>query len=123
MTVHASKVIDNASLRSLGGHVAVSNNQGAAIPTGSFSAQQFPNEPTQPANGAVDRAQTYRKVEDLRREHAVMAEEADQPYSGLYNEDLVNKRMTEIPQQLNQLQNQLTPPPQPSSPTLPPPRP
>jgi hypothetical protein len=52
-------------------------------------------------------------------EQGVMAEEADQPYSGSYNEDLVNRRMSEIPGQMNQLQNQLNrlpPAPAPSSP-------
>ncbi|MDQ6801178.1 MAG: hypothetical protein M3041_10110 [Acidobacteriota bacterium] len=118
MTVHAAKVIDNAALRSMGGHIAVSTNEGAPIPSGSAS-QQYPSDPVASANGGVDRAQVSRKIDDLRREHAAMAEEADQPYGSLYNEDLVNKRMQEIPRQLNQLQNQLTPPPPPSSPTPP----
>jgi hypothetical protein len=121
LTVHASRVIDNASLRGMGGHVAVANaNPGASIPSLGSYPQQYPADPTTAPVAGETRAQIQQKINNLRVQQGIMAEEADQPYGGLYNEDLVNKRMTEIPQQLNQLQNQLTPPPPPSSPTRPP---
>jgi hypothetical protein len=121
LTVHASRVIDNASLRSLGGHIAVANaNQSAALPSLGSYPQQYPADPTSSGPSAESRAQIQQRINNLRVEQGVMAEEADQPYGGLYNEDQVTRRMTEIPQQLNQLQNQLTPPPPPSSPTRPP---
>jgi hypothetical protein len=103
MTVHAARVIDNAALRAMGGHVAISTSEGAPIPTGSAS-QNYPSDPTSsPAAAAATRAQIQQRINNLRREQGIMAEEADQPYGGLYNEDLVNRRLAETTQQLNQL--------------------
>jgi hypothetical protein len=116
MTVHSPIVIDNASLRSIGGHISTASSARAPLPPGMDPAPRA--DSAAPAGPSpADRAKIQSRINDLRREQGIMAEEADQPYGGLYSEDLVNKRLTEIPGQLNRLQNQLTPPPAPSSPT------
>jgi hypothetical protein len=115
MTIHSAVVIDNASLRSIGGHISQASGEVAAFP--SASAPIRPDQPTPAGVSPADRTRIQSRINDLRREQGVMAEEADQPYGGLVNEDLANKRLTEIPGQINRLQNQLTPPPAPSSPT------
>jgi hypothetical protein len=120
MAVHSARVIDNATLQATGGHFTVASSTAAPLPTAASASQQVPADPPPSQPSTVNRAEVQKKIENLKREQARMAEEADSPYGNEVSEDLVDKRMEEIPLQLNQLQNQLKSSPPPSSTTTPP---
>jgi hypothetical protein len=49
------------------------------------------------------------KIEALKQEQERMAAEADEPYGGDVEEDRVDQRQSQIPQEIDQLQRQQTP--------------
>jgi hypothetical protein len=76
-----------------------------ALPAPTSDAPQPP-----PDRAAMERAQ---KVEQLRREQALMAREADEGAYGEVEEDAVESRLSRIPQEIDSAQNPPAPPPPP----------
>jgi hypothetical protein len=114
-TMHSSMVIDNNALLNSGGHLSTQTSPGAALPNSYYA--QTTAQPSSPSGTAPEaRAKAEQKVQSLRREQGRMNEEAEQQYANEVDEDLVTKRMTEIPTEINAAQHQLTPPPPPSNP-------
>jgi hypothetical protein len=107
-----SIVIDYVYMRRTTGHISeatgpalmpvnVGGAKTAAEHSSTFAAQSQP----------VDRAAVQQKIEALRQEQQRMHAETDEPYGGDVNEDQAERRMSEIPKEINKLQN--PPPPRP----------
>ena len=114
LLTRGTTVIDNDTLRTVGGHISTTNAQVALPDSASFVPTPVP-APAPTGPGPAERAQIQRRIDNLQREHAVMAHEADQPWSDEIDEGRVEKRMTEIPKEIEEAQRQLNPPPQPPS--------
>lgn len=119
-----TRVFDNAAVANSRG--VISTSSGAAElptfqPTSMYpGAAPAAGQSTQTFAPQVDRAAVQKKIQQLNQEEGRMAMEAEQPYAGDVSEDRVDQRLSQIPQERQQLQQQLNQP-QPTPPPPPPP--
>ena len=107
----------------------VSHRMAASSPSSTvpLSARSIGPAPPAPGYGSAttistdssgpSAAQLTERKQALQREQARMAEENDQPYAGDVPENVPERRLTEIPAQINAIDNKL----QPMQPPTPPP--
>jgi hypothetical protein len=105
-------VIDNAYIRRTTGNISQSSATFTALPTFESSA---PATGQQAASGnennAAERAAAQQRIEALKVEQGLMAQEADQPYGDFMDEDRAVKRLEQIPREIEAQQKQATPQP------------
>lgn len=99
------------------GHIAISTSTGAALP--SLSPQKSTSDRRAAAKPAPppgeDRAALEQRLANQQKELHRAAEESDQPYGNEVDEDLVAKRMSQLPAEIKKTEQQLatTPPSKP----------
>jgi hypothetical protein len=102
--------IDHASMKKAG---RVSQSTGPV--NVSFNLPTSDGEPARPAprDSAEEARQKEleKKLETLKQEQAMMAAEQDEPYGGDIEEGASDQRMTEIPNEIEQTQREMNPPP------------
>ncbi|HEV7919938.1 MAG TPA: hypothetical protein VGR02_04010 [Thermoanaerobaculia bacterium] len=112
--VRRGVVIDNASVRRSTGTISQSN--------ATLTTPSFPDRTSTTAAPAADpalaaqRAEIQKKVDALKNEQRVRAEEADEPYGFHDDEDRTEMRLNQLPKEIESAQRQLTPPPTPQPP-------
>jgi hypothetical protein len=108
----AIAVINDETIAHSNGRGVVSFASGTLEPIRSASAPPaLNNAPAGPASApSQDRSKVVERQKALADEHARMREEAEQPYGGVVEEDKVNQRLNQIPQEQQQLQPQPPPP-------------
>jgi hypothetical protein len=100
-------VIDTSSMKKTGGHYSQSTSTNTMVPVSSPAVNQVgPGSPPPPA---VDRAATEKKIEALKQEERRMHEQDLEPFGGDVEEDLVAKRIDEIPKEVKKLQDSAPP--------------
>ncbi len=122
----SGRVIDNNFVASSKGLLSIGGSTGSYdVSTDSMypGGQPGVQLSTSPRPSGPDRATIQKKVDQLRQENARMRDEAEQPYGGDISEDRVQQRLEQIPGEIQNTQQQLTPMPvaQPANPTPQPP--
>jgi hypothetical protein len=102
-------VVNDAMVRHLHVDNAPSAPQQAAgeVPANAASAAQPP----------VNRPALEKKLQDAREEMARMAQESNETYAGDIEEDKINQRLTQLPNEIETLNKQLQPAPPPAPPS------
>ncbi len=100
--------IDDRSTRGRG-HIFQST--GPVAPKLDFASVGSAPPPARPESSAeaINQQELQRKIDTLRQEQERMAAEAEEPYGGDVEEDRVDQRQAQIPQEIDQLQRQQTP--------------
>jgi hypothetical protein len=105
-------VIDDQTLSRTRGRISVlGGNYDPPSPSTSYPAPANNTAERRQQEAEAERARMQQEIDQLERERERMAAEALEPYGGDVSEDSVTRSRTQIPQQINTLQNEIEEPP------------